>query len=88
MHQRKTKLSRFAEEKNLLAPFLLRDENRTTVKQRIRIAMGRIRTREQFPADGDGVVTYKGHAPTPGWSGRRWKRSALGALYKRCPHEK
>ena len=42
-------------------------------KQRIRIALGRFSNNHQFPDEGDGMVTIKGQAPTPGWFGWRWK---------------
>jgi len=42
-------------------------------KQRIRISMGRFSNNHDFPDEGDGMVTIKGQAPTPGWFGWRWK---------------
>jgi hypothetical protein len=42
-------------------------------KQRIRIAMGRFSNIHAFPDEGDGMVSIKGQAPTPGWFGWRWK---------------
>ena len=41
--------------------------------QRIRIALGRFSNNHHFPDEGDGIVTIKGQAPTPGWFGWRWK---------------
>jgi hypothetical protein len=42
-------------------------------KQRIRIALGRFSNNHNFPDQGDGMVTIRGQAPTPGWFGWRWK---------------
>ena len=42
-------------------------------KQRIRIALGRFSNNHNFPDEGDGMVTLRGQAPTPGWFGWRWK---------------
>ena len=42
-------------------------------KQRVRIAMGRFSNNHHFPDEGDGMVTLRGQAPTPGWFGWRWK---------------
>lgn len=42
-------------------------------KQRIRISMGRFSNNHKFPDGGDGMVTIRGQAPTPGWFGKRWK---------------
>ena len=44
-------------------------------KQRIRITLGRFSNNHGFPDEGDGMVTVKGQAPTPGWFGWRWKGS-------------
>lgn len=42
-------------------------------KQRIRITLGRFSNNHHFPDGGDGRVTLRGQAPTPGWFGWRWK---------------
>jgi len=42
-------------------------------RQRVRIAMARWTDNKGFPDEGDGHVTLKGQAPTPGWFGWRWK---------------
>jgi len=42
-------------------------------KQRIRISLGRFSNNHGFPDAGDGMVTLRGQAPTPGWFGWRWK---------------
>ena len=44
-------------------------------KQRIRIALGRFSNNRQFPDEGDGMVTIRGQAPTPGWFGWRWQEA-------------
>ncbi len=48
------------------------EAERRLEKQRIRISMGRFSNNHGFPDAGDGMVTIKGQAPTPGWSGWRW----------------
>ncbi|CAM2068602.1 hypothetical protein SCOR_24745 [Sulfidibacter corallicola] len=48
-------------------------EKRKRDRQRIRIALGRFSNNHNFPDEGDGIVTLKGQAPTPGWFGWRWK---------------
>ena len=51
-----------------------RDPNqRRLEKQRIRISLGRFSNNHAFPDEGDGMVTLRGQAPTPGWFGWRWK---------------
>lgn len=42
---------------------------------RIRIAMGRLSNNRAFPDCGDGMVTIRGQAPTPGWFGWRWQQA-------------
>jgi len=64
-------IAAFAEEANLLEST---DPNRLKLaKQRIRIALGRFSNNRQFPDEGDGMVTLRGQAPTPGWFGWRWQ---------------
>jgi len=46
---------------------------RRLAKQRIRIALGRFSNNHNFPDEGDGMVTIRGQAPTPGWFGWRWQ---------------
>lgn len=41
--------------------------------QRLRITLSRYSQNHGFPKAGDGLVTIKGQAPTPGWWGHRWK---------------
>lgn len=43
--------------------------------RRVRIAMGRKSNNQQFPDEGDGMVTLPGQAPCPGWFGWRWQNS-------------
>jgi len=43
------------------------------LKQRIRVSMGRYSNNHEFPDQGDGLITLRGNAPTPGWFGWRWK---------------
>ena len=52
--------------------------NPKLLRQRIRITMGRLGHNHQFPREGDGNVTRRGQAPTPGWLGSRWKGAMLG----------
>jgi len=49
-------------------------DTRKTALLRIRIAMGRFSNNHPFPDEGDGMVTIKGQAPTPGWFGWRWQK--------------
>ena len=53
----------------------LNPEVRRNRLQRIRITMARFATKHRFPHEGDGMVTIKGQAPTPGWYGWRWKET-------------
>lgn len=48
-------------------------EQRRLEKQRIRISLGRFSNNHDFPDEGDGMVTIRGQAPTPGWFGWRWQ---------------
>lgn len=48
-------------------------KQRRLAKQRIRIALGRFSNNHNFPDEGDGMVTIRGQAPTPGWFGWRWQ---------------
>jgi hypothetical protein len=69
-------IARFAEEHGLLpggdtrAPLQIK-------KQRIRIALGRFSNNHDFPDEGDGMVTIRGQAPTPGWYGWRWQAALI-----------
>lgn len=50
-------------------------EKRKNLLLRIRIAMGRLSNNRNMPDEGDGMVTIRGQAPTPGWYGWRWQQS-------------
>jgi len=74
---------RFASEKGLLEP-LVQDQMKVepvpedatrTVRQRIRINMGRLSRNRDFPMEGHGMVHIKGQAPMPGWRGSFWKQA-------------
>lgn len=56
--------------------FLEGDEPIELQRRRVRITLGRFSCRF-FPNEGDGRVTLKGQAPTPGWFGWRWKYGYL-----------
>ncbi len=66
-------VARFAEENGLLEG--ANEKARTQSRQRVRISMGRWANRNEFPDEGDGLLTIPGQAPTPGWFGWRWKGS-------------
>ncbi len=68
-------IARFAVEAGLVKES--RNEPKKLVLQRIRIAMGRFSNNHDFPDEGDGMVTLRGQAPTPGWFGWRWKAPLL-----------
>lgn len=66
-------VARFADERGYI-------EERDPAKHkklllRIRIAMGRFSNNKGFHDAGDGVVTLKGQAPTPGWYGWHWQQA-------------
>ena len=48
-------------------------DNKPLAITRLRITLSRYSQNHQFPKAGDGLVTIKGQAPTPGWWGHRWK---------------
>ncbi len=52
-------------------------EDEKTAITRLRITLSRYSQNHEFPKAGDGLVTIKGQAPTPGWWGHRWKDSLL-----------
>ena len=64
-------IASFAEEQGLITADNL--TQRRLEKQRMRISLGRFSNNHDFPDEGDGMVTIKGQAPTPGWFGWRWK---------------
>lgn len=64
-------IAAFAEEKGFIQ--VQESARRRLEKQRIRIALGRFSNNHEFPDQGDGMVTIRGQAPTPGWFGWRWK---------------
>jgi len=51
-------------------------EDTPLAKLRVRITMSRLTFNHHFPRGGDGLVTLRGQAPTPGWWGHRWKDAA------------
>jgi len=51
------------------------DDATRTVRQRIRINMGRLSRNRGFPGEGHGMVDIKGQAPMPGWRGSFWKEA-------------
>ncbi len=65
-------IASFAAESN----FLDGDESEKLQRRRVRITLGRFSCRF-FPGEGDGQVTLRGQAPTPGWYGWRWKYGYL-----------
>lgn len=66
-------IAAFAEAQDLLEE--TPQENHKLLKQRIRIALGRFSNNRHFPDEGDGMVTIRGQAPTPGWFGWRWQNA-------------
>ena len=64
-------IASYAEENGFIPPG--GPDQKRLYKQRIRIALGRFSNNHNFPDEGDGMVTVRGQAPTPGWFGWRWK---------------
>ncbi|MDJ0836234.1 MAG: hypothetical protein QNK37_06925 [Acidobacteriota bacterium] len=59
-------IARFAEANGLL-PIV------EHASQRVKVAMGRLRSYHSFPKGGDGLIHLPGQCPKPGWYGWRWK---------------
>ncbi len=64
-------IAMFAVETDFLAA--VDEDDLRLERQRVRIAMGRFSNNHAFPDEGDGMVTLRGQAPTPGWFGWRWQ---------------
>ncbi len=68
-------IARFAETLGLVEGSEKAD--RRLLLQRIRITLCRFSNYHNFPDEGDGMITLRGQAPTPGWFGWRWKAALI-----------
>lgn len=60
----------------LFSPASIAQRSEVTAEDRLRLylMLKRITSLHGFMEKGDGLLFIKGHAPTPGWYGRRWKK--------------
>ena len=59
----------------LFSPASIAQRPEVAAEDRLRLylVLKRITFKHGFMENGDGLLHIKGHVPTPGWYGRRWK---------------